>query len=127
LISQEMEELLHRFEHNLTYQGLNLEKYLEYSGKTREEVMEDFRPEAIKRVKTDLVLNSIAKFEQIDADEAELDEKVKELAVRYQQKDPDKLKRDLASKGRLADIKQAIILEKTADFIKANSVPVYEN
>jgi trigger factor len=125
LVSQEMEELLHRFEHNLTYQGLNLEKYLEYSGKTREEVMGDFRPEALKRVKIDLVLNSIAKFEQIDADEAELDEKVKELAVRYQQKDPEKLKRDLASKGRLADIKQAIILEKTADFIKDNSVPVF--
>jgi FKBP-type peptidyl-prolyl cis-trans isomerase (trigger factor) len=71
-----------------------------------------------------LVLNSIAKFEQIKADEAELDEKVKELAVRYQQKDPEKLKQDLTSKGRLADIKQAIILEKTADFIKENSVPV---
>jgi trigger factor len=125
LIVQEMEELLHRFEHNLAYQGLNLEKYLEYSKKTHEDVKEDFRPEAAKRVKADLVLNSIAKFEQINVSETELNEKIRELAERYQQKDLEKLKSELDAKGRLADLKQTIVLEKTADFIKENSVPVF--
>jgi trigger factor len=125
LVKREMDELLHRFEHNLTYQGLNLEKYLEYTKKTREEVLEDFRPEAVKRVKADLVLDSIAKFEKIEATEAEIDEKISELAQRYQEKNPVEMKKALADKGRLDDIKQAIILEKTADFIKENAVPVY--
>jgi trigger factor len=125
LIDREMNELLHRFEHNLTYQGLNLDKYLEYSKKTREEVLEDFRPDAAKRVRTDLVLDSIAKFEKIEATETEVDEKIKELAERYQEKDPEKMKLSLIAKGRLEDIRQAIVLEKTADFIKENAVPVY--
>jgi trigger factor len=125
MISREMEELLHRFEHNLTYQGLNLERYLEYSKKTRDEVLEDFRPDAVKRVKTDLVLDAIARFEKIEASDAEIDEKIKELADRYQEKNPDQMKKNLAAKGRLGDIKQAIVLEKTADFIKENAVPIY--
>jgi trigger factor len=125
MVDREMDELLHRFEHNLTYQGLNLEKYLEYAKKTRDEVLEDFRPEAAKRVKTDLVLDSIAKFEKIDASEAEIDEKIKELAERYQEKNAVEMKKALAAKGRLDDIKQAIVFEKTADFIKENAVPVY--
>jgi trigger factor len=125
LVKREMDELLGRFEHNLTYQGLNLEKYLEYAKKTRDEVLEDFRPEAVKRVKTDLVLDCIARFEKIDATEAEVDEKIKELAERYQEKNSAEMKKILAAKGRLGDIKQAIILEKTADFIKESAMPIY--
>jgi FKBP-type peptidyl-prolyl cis-trans isomerase (trigger factor) len=70
-------------------------------------------------------LDSIAKFEKIEATETEVDEKIKELAERYQEKDPEKMKLSLIAKGRLEDIRQAIVLEKTADFIKENAVPVY--
>jgi trigger factor len=118
MIHQEMDDLLHRFEHNLTYQGLTLEKYLDYTQKTNEQVLEDFRPEAIKRVKTDLVLNSIAKQENMEVSEAEVDQKMQELAAIYEQKNPERLKKDLAKNGRLASVKQAILLEKTADFVK---------
>lgn len=124
LIRQETEDLLNRFEHNLAYQGLNLEQYLNYFKKTKEEIEAEFRPEAVKRVKTDLVLSNIAKAEKIEATEAELDEKINELATRYQQKNVAKFKKELQSKGRLEDIRQAIILEKTADYIKENTKPV---
>jgi len=124
LIKQEMEDLMRRFEHNLAYQGLNLEKYMEYFKKTKEELLEEFRPEAVKHVKTDLVLSDIAKTEQIEASEAELNEKIKELSTRYQQANPEKFRRDLEAKGRLSDIRQAIVLEKTADFIKENALPL---
>lgn len=123
LIKQEMEDLMHRFEHNLAYQGITLDQYLEYFKKSKEEMMEEFRPDAIKRVKTDLVLSDISKNEKIVISEAELDEKINELAERYQQKNVNKFRRELESKGRLDDIKQAIILEKTADFLKAQAIP----
>lgn len=124
MIHQEMHDLLHRFEHNLTYQGLTLDKYLEYTQKTSDQVLEDFRPEAIKRVKTDLILNTIAKQENIDVSDDEVDQKMQELAVMYEQKNPEKLKKDLEKNGRLSGVKQAILLEKTADFIKeqANAI-----
>ncbi len=123
LIKREMEDLLHRFEHNLTYQGLTLDKYQEYSNKSKEDIMEDFRPEAEKRVKTDLVLNSIAKTEQLEVSEGELTEKIQELATRYQQKDAVRLRKELEKNGRIADIRQAILLEKTSDLITSAAVP----
>ncbi|NLY75140.1 MAG: trigger factor [Firmicutes bacterium] len=121
LVKREMDDLLHRFEHNLAYQGLTLEKYLEYTKKTREEVLEDFRPEALKRVKSDLVLTQIAQVENLEVTEEELTEKIQELAVRYQHKNPAKLREILESRGQLSAIKQAILLEKAADFIKENT------
>lgn len=124
LIKREMDDLLHRFEHNLTYQGLTLEKYLDYAKKTIEEVLEDFRPEAIKRVKTDLVLSNVAQTENLEVSEEELNEKLQELADRYQQKSLAKLRETLESKGQLSSIKQAILLEKASDFIKENTKPI---
>jgi trigger factor len=121
MVDQEMHDLLHRFEHNLAYQGLTLDKYLDYTQKTNEQVLEDFRPEAIKRVKTDLVLNTIAKQEKVEVTDAEIDQKIQELAAMYEQKNPERLKKDLERDGRLAGVKQAILLEKTADFIKENA------
>lgn len=124
LVKREMEDLLHRFEHNLAYQGLTLDKYLAYVKKSREEVLEDFRPEALKRVKTDLVLSNIARTENLEVTEEELNEKLQELAERYQQKNSAKLREMLESKGQLASIRQAILLEKASDFIKENAIAV---
>jgi trigger factor len=124
LVKREMDELLHRFEHNLAYQGLNLQQYLDYTKKTNEEVLEDFRPEAIKRVKTDLVLSNIAQAENLEVTDEELNEKLAELAERYQQKNAAKLRESLEKNGRLSSIKQAILLEKAADFIKENTKPI---
>lgn len=124
LVKREMEDLLHRFEHNLAYQGLTLDKYLAYVKKSREEVLEDFRPEALKRVKTDLVLSNIARAENLEVTEEELNEKLQELAERYQQKNSAKLRETLESKGQLDSIRQAILLEKASDFIKENTIAV---
>lgn len=122
LIIREMDEMVHQFQHSLAYQGLNFEQYLKYVNKTEDDVLQEFRPDAEKRVKTDLVLTNIAKAEQMDVSETELDEKVTELAGRYQQKNVAKFKKDLKSKGRLEDIKQSILLEKATEFVKGNAV-----
>lgn len=124
LVKREMEDLLHRFEHNLAYQGLTLDKYLDYVKKSKEEVLEDFRPEALKRVKTDLVLTNIAQAENLEVTEEELNEKLQELAERYQQRNSAKLRETLESKGQLGSIKQAILLEKASDFIKENTTAI---
>ncbi len=124
LVKREMEDQLHRFEHNLAYQGLTLDKYLDYVKKSKEEVLEDFRPEAMKRVKTDLVLSNIAQAENLEVTEEELNEKLQELAERYQQKNSAKLKETLESKGQLSSVKQAILLEKASDFIKENTTAI---
>ncbi len=118
LIQQEVAELVHRFEHNLSHQGLTMEHYQQYTNKTEEQILEDFQPEAVKRIKTDLVLNSIAKAENIEVQPEELEAKIIELAAMYQVKDPQKLRRDLLKNGRLGDVEQAILLEKTTDYIK---------
>jgi trigger factor len=117
LIEREIEDLLHNFQHNLTYQGLTFEQYLEYAKKTADEIKQDFRPEALKRVKTDLVMMAIAKVEGLEVSDAELNTKISDMAARYQEKDPAKLRRELEKRGRLEDIRRALLLERAADLI----------
>lgn len=122
MVEQETEDMMRRFEHNLSYRGLSFEQFSSYSQKTREDMLRDFRPEAIQRVKTDLVLSKIAKTEEITITDAELNSKIIELAGMYGEKDPAKLRRDLEKRGRLGAIEQTILLEKTTDFLKEQSV-----
>jgi trigger factor len=122
MIQQETEDMMHRFEHNLSYRGLSFEQYSSYSKKNREEMLQEFRPEALQRVKTDLVLSKIAKAEEIKITDNELNMKINELAGMYGEKDPAKLRRDLEKRGRLGAIEQSILLEKTTDFLKEQSV-----
>jgi trigger factor len=122
MIDQEAEDMMRRFEQNLSYRGYSFDQYASFSKKTREEMQQDFRPEALERVKTDLVLSKIAQVEDIQITDAELDMKINELASLYGAKDPVKLRRDLEKKGRLGAIEQTILMEKTTDFLKEQSV-----
>ncbi|MCL6590843.1 MAG: trigger factor [Firmicutes bacterium] len=122
MIEQETGEMMRRFEQNLSYRGLSFDQYASYSKKTREEIEQDFRPEAFQRVKTDLVLSKIAKVEDIKITDEELNMKISELAGLYGAKDPAKFRRDLEKRGRLDAIEQSILMEKTTDFLREQSV-----
>ena len=65
LLKEESEEMLHQLTHVLEQQRMSLEQYLTLVKKTREEYLKDIEPEAEKRVRRELVLDAVAKQEQI--------------------------------------------------------------
>lgn len=69
----------------LSYQGMNLEQYLQMIGKTKQEFRDDYREKAEKQVKTNLVLEAIMKDIKIEATEEEIDAKIKEMLEIYGQ------------------------------------------
>lgn len=71
----------------LSYQGMNLDQYLQMIGKTKQEFRDEYKEEAEKQAKTNLVLEAIMKQEEIEVTEEEIETKIKEMAEIYGQKE----------------------------------------
>ncbi|HLX39268.1 MAG TPA: trigger factor [Ktedonobacteraceae bacterium] len=73
LIDEEAEEMLHQLSHMLEQQRMSLDQYLMLVKKTREEYLQDVRPDAENRVKRQLVLDEVARAEEISVAPEELE------------------------------------------------------
>lgn len=83
LISREIDNMLKDLEMRLQYQGLDLKTYYEYTNTTEEKAREFMREASEKRVKSDLVIEKIAKVEGVEVTEEEMLAKANELAEQY--------------------------------------------
>lgn len=83
LLNQQLDRLRGDLTQNLSYSGLDMEKYLEMLKKTQDELDEDMKPEARKRVGLAMVLTEVAKVEKIELSSADLDAEVARLKGQY--------------------------------------------
>ncbi len=70
-------------ENRLKYQGLTLDQYMEFTGNTPEKMRDFMKENAERKVKADIIIDAIAKAENIEATEEELKEKALEVAKMY--------------------------------------------
>jgi trigger factor len=82
LVERELATQLESMERSLGRQGLRLDRYLEYLGKTVPQWAADERPDAEARLKVDLVLDEFAKREGIEPTDEEVDKYLEEQAVK---------------------------------------------
>ncbi|MBN7572483.1 trigger factor [Clostridium sp. 2-1] len=119
MINKEIDAMMQDLEGRLKYQGLSLEQYMEFTGNTTEKMRDFMKENAERKVKADLVLEAIAKTEEIKATEEELNARALELGKIYGPKDPEKMAKILVKSQRNM-IEKDIILENTLKFLKEN-------
>ena len=112
----EVHHMIHDFEHRLSHQGLNLEAYLSYIGKTMEEFEADRMSDAEKNVKTRLVLRKIIEENKITVSEKELMKRIEEYCATYGIK-YEEIKNSLTPDER-AYFENEAIMSKLMKFIK---------
>jgi trigger factor len=83
LITNETEKMLMELEENVGRQGGKMEDYLASLKKTRNQLALDLLPEAVKRVKTALLIREVGTLEKIEANESDVEEKIKSLIEQY--------------------------------------------
>ena len=113
----EIHNMIHDIEQQLSYQGITLDQYLGIMKKTRHELEESYKEQAEKNVKSRLVLEAIIKQENLEATDKEIDEKIAEMAKNYGRKE-DELKKNEQLKEYLAE---TIKTEKAIDLIVKNA------
>jgi len=119
LIENQKDRMVREMEYRLSYQGLRLDDYLKFMGKTMEEFRADYTEQATTYVKSQLVIEAIIDAEKIDATDADVDEKINEMAKAQGKEAPD-LKGKMDAR-QLDYIKNDIIIKKLFDFLKANN------
>lgn len=103
-------------------QGISMDQYLNLVGQTREKFMEDIRPHALETIKERLVLEAIAKAENIEVTEEDVEAEIQKMADMYKM-DLEKAKELLSDKEK-ESIKEDLAVSKAADFIYENGVAV---
>ncbi|MCR3921832.1 MAG: trigger factor, partial [Firmicutes bacterium] len=120
LVEREIDRQMKELEQFLQSQGLNVDKFLELAAKTLEDLRQDKREEAEKRVKANLVLDAIIEKEGIEASDEELEERVKKFADSYGQ-DVQTIKDYFEAQGQLDVIREEIRFRKAIDLLAAEA------
>ncbi len=116
MIENETKAMLRQMENRFSQQGLKFEDYLSYSGKSLDDIMAEMRPGAEKNVKTELLLDTVSKVENISVEEAELEEEIAQLAKVYGQ-EAKAVRSALEKSDQLAAVEQIILHRKALDFL----------
>ncbi len=119
MIAEQTNYILRDMEYRMMMQGLRMEDYLKYTGQTREALAEQYKDEAEKRVKIELVLEAIRKAEALEPNEEEVDEQIAKQAERMGQ-ELEAFKAGLTDEQR-AYLTDTAAIQKVCDLLKAGA------
>ncbi len=117
MYTAETENFVRDYDNKLRMQGLDLNTFFKYTGQTLDDLRKQMRPQAEKQVKMRLALETIAKLENLNATDAEIDEEYARIAESYGM-EADKVKELIAKE----DINADLSVKKAFDLVKENAV-----
>lgn len=123
MVLGEVQNMVRDFDNRLRAQGMNLDMFLSFSGQTLTDLQEQMEGDAEKRVRNNLVLDQIAKEENITVSEEEIEQELSDMADSYK-RSKEEIKNILAANGSLGSLREEIQLRKTIEFVVANSKEV---
>ena len=115
MIETQTRQMLDDFARRMQSQGLSMEQYFQFTGQSVEKMMEDMKPQALKRIQTRLVLEKIAEVENIQPTEDEVNEEISKMAEMYKM-EADKLK-DLIGENEMEQMKKDMAVQKAVTLV----------
>ena len=121
MIDTQCENMINQFAQQMAQQGLSMDQYLQFSGLTLDQLKEQVRPDAITRIKSSLVLEQIAKEENIEITDADVDAEIEKMAAMYNM-EADKLK-EYMGEDEKENMKQDLAVQKAVELITESVKP----
>ena len=118
MLETQCENMINEFAQRIAQSGLSMEQYMQFSGLTIDKLKEQVRPEAETRIKSSLVLEQIAKEENIEVTDADIDAEVEKMAAAYGM-EADKLKEYMGDAEK-ESMKRDLAVTKAVDLIMEN-------
>ena len=122
MIKNELDNMIYDMNQNLASQGLGLQQYMEWTGKTIDDVREETKPEAEKRVRTRVLLKNLIRQENMKAEAEEIESLMKEFGEQYGMT-IDQVK-EMAGTETENYFKEDAETKKAIDFLFENAVQV---
>ena len=119
MIDAQAENMVQDMARRMQSQGLSLDMYLKYTGMTVEQMKEQARPDAEKRIRTRLVLEAVAQAENIQISDEKVDEEVAKMAEAYKM-EVEKLK-SYMSESDVKQMKEDLAVQQAVDLLVAEA------
>ena len=120
MIDTQANQMAQEFAQRIQSQGLTLEQYFQFTGLTADKMLEELKPQAVKRIETRLVLEAIAKAENIEISEEKFEAELVKMAEAYQM-EVDKLK-EFMGESEKEQMKQDMAVQEAVTFLVENAV-----
>ena len=115
MLTTQCESMVDEFAQRIAQSGLSLEQYLQFSGMTMDALMDQVKPEAMKRIQSSLVLEAIAKDQNIEVSDEDVDAEIEKMAAAYGM-EADKLK-EYMGESEKKSMKADLAITKAVDFV----------
>ena len=102
MVDAQTRQMTQEFAQRLSSQGLSIDQYMQFTGLTPQKMIEELKPQALKRIQSRLVLEAVVAAENIETTEEELDKEIENMASMYQM-EVDKLKEVIRRRREKAD------------------------
>ena len=119
MIDTQCETMVEEFAQRIAQSGLSMDQYLQFSGLTIDGLKEQVRPEAISRIQGSLVLEQIAKEENIEVTDEDVNAEIEKMAENYGM-EADKLK-EYMGEGEKESMKRELAITRSTAFVIASS------
>ena len=120
MIEFQVRQMADDFARRIQQQGLTVEQYFQFTGMTAEKMLEELRPQAVKRIETRLVLEAIAKAENIEISDEKLDEELAKMAEAYKM-EVEKLK-EFMGEAEKKQMKADMAVQEAVTFLVESAV-----
>lgn len=115
MVDYQIRNMMDEFVRNLQMQGLSIEQYFQFTGLSTQKMMEDMKPNAMKKIQSRLVLEKIAELENLTATQEDVDQEIEDAAAAYNM-EASKL-RDFMGEAEMKQMKEDIVVQKAAEFV----------
>ena len=115
MVDAQVRQMVEDFAGRIQQQGLSFEQYMQFSGLTPDKMLEEMRPNALKRIQSRLVLEAVVEAEKIEVSDERVDQELADMAKIYQM-EADKLK-ELMGEREMKQLKMDIAVQEAADFV----------
>ena len=119
MVDSQLDNMVSEYARNMQSHGISLEQYMQYTGMTVDKLKEQMRPQAMKRIQTRLVLEAVAKAENIQISDEKVDEEIAKMAEAYKM-EPEKLK-GYMGEAEIASMKEDLAVQEAVDFLVAEA------
>lgn len=120
MIETQAERLVDDFAQRLQMQGMSMEQYMQFTGGTTESFIEQMKPQATKRIQSRLVLEAVAKAENITASEEDVEKELQSMAEQYKM-ELDKIK-EIMGEEEINRIREDLAITRAVELVTKAAV-----
>lgn len=122
MVDSQVRQMADEFAQRIQSQGLTVDQYFQFTGMTAEKLFAQMRPDALKRIQNSLVLEAVAKAENVQIGDERLEEELKRMAEAYGM-ELDKLK-EAISEDTKDQIRKDLAVQAAVDLVRDAAVEV---